>query len=77
MSPYTAKERVLIENIQRLATKFILHHGDIAYKYRVITLHLLSLEYRREIADLTLVYKQKCGLLNVNTRQTDSNKLIL
>ena len=67
-SPYTAKERALIENVQRRATKFILNHydRDIAYKDRLVILHLLPLEYRREVADLTLVYKHKCGLLNVN-----------
>ena len=87
-SPYTAMERALVENIQRRATKFILNYydRDIAYKDRLVTLHLLPLEYRREIADLTLVYKYKCGLLNVNlrniytpvsshysTRRTDNN----
>ena len=45
-SPYTVKERALIENVQRRATKFILHYPgrDLSYKDRLVKLHLLPLE---------------------------------
>ena len=66
--PYTAKEHALIENILRHATKFILnpYDRDITYKDRLVILHLPPPECRREITDLTFVYKQKCGFLNMN-----------
>ena len=89
-SPYTIKERALIENVQRRATKFILNHysRDISYKDRLLKLHLLPLEFRREISDFIFLYKYKCGILNVdfgslykpvcphyNARRTDSYNL--
>ena len=89
-SPYTIKERALIENVQRRATKLILNHydRDISYKDRLLKLHLLPLEFRRETSDLIFLYKHKCGILNVdfgslykpvcppyNTLRTDSYNL--
>ena len=90
LSPYTAKERALIENVQRRATKFVLNYygRDLSYKGRLVKLQMIPLEYRRDIADLTLLYKYKCGTLNVdfsnfympvtshyNTRRSDSSNL--
>ena len=62
-SPYTIKERALIENVQRRPTKFILNHysQDISYNDRLFKLHLLPLEFRREISDLIFLYKHKWG----------------
>ena len=61
---------------------------DLSYKDRLVKLQTTPLEYRRDIADLTLLYKYKCGRLNVdfsnfykpvtshyNTRRTDSSNL--
>ncbi|PFX27469.1 putative RNA-directed DNA polymerase from transposon BS [Stylophora pistillata] len=58
-SPYTAKHRGLIENIQRRATKFILNYPDrkTSYTARLKTLSLLPLEFRREVHDLVILYK--------------------
>ena len=48
----------LIENVQRRATKFILHYSNIDYKERLVKLDLLPLSLRREICDVNLF--QRC-----------------
>ena len=70
-SPYSAKQRKLIENVQRRATKFILNYPprDVTYRDRLISLNILPLEHRRELHDLTLLYKIKYNLLNVTFNQ--------
>ena len=86
-SPHTAKDRALIENVQRRAIKFILNYPhDCCYVDRLASLKLLPLKYRREIHDLTLLFKLKSGLMNTdytkfftpatrhyNTRNSDTN----
>ncbi len=63
-SPRTVKYRSLIENVQRRATKFILNYPkEMTYTERLITTNLLPLEFRREITDLTLMYKSKTRLI--------------
>ena len=58
-SPYTAKHRRLIENVQRRATKFVLNYPprETSYTDRLAALDLLPLEYRREISNLLLLFK--------------------
>jgi hypothetical protein len=70
-SSYSAKQRKLIENVQRRATKFILNYPprDVTYRERLISLNILPLEQRRELHDLTLLYKIKYNLLNVTFNQ--------
>ena len=65
-SPYTAKHRRLIENVQRRATKFVLNYPprEIYYTDRLAALDLLPLEYRREISNLLLLFKYSTGLIN-------------
>ena len=65
-SPYTAKHRRLIENVQRRATKFVLNYPPhkTSYTDRLAALDLLPLEYRREISDLVLLCKYRTGLIN-------------
>ena len=60
-SPYTGKHRLLIENVQRRATRFILNYpkDDMSYPLRLQKLRLLPLEFRREISDLTLLFKSR------------------
>jgi hypothetical protein len=69
-SPYSAKQRKLIENVQRRATKFILNYPprDVTYRDRLISLNILPLEHRRELYNLTL-YKIKNNLINVTCNQ--------
>ena len=61
-SPYTCKDKVLLENVQRRATKLILNYPkDISYKDRLLKLDLLPLENGRDLKDLVLIFKAKAG----------------
>ena len=61
-SPYTCKDKLLLENIQRRATKFSLNYPkDMSYKDRLLKLNLLPLEYRRDLKDLVRIFKVKAG----------------
>ena len=51
-----------IESVQCRATKFILGYlKEKNYNQRLISLSILPLEYRREIAELILLLKSKLG----------------
>ena len=66
-SSHTAKDRALIEHVRRRATKFMLNYPhDCCYVDRLTSLKLLPLEYRREIHDLTLLFKLKSDLMNTD-----------
>ena len=60
-SPYTSKDKLLLENVQRTATKFILNYPrDMSYRDRKLS--LLPLEYRREMKDLlVLIYNARAA----------------
>jgi hypothetical protein len=63
-SPYAVKYRSLIENVQRRATKFILNYPpNVTYTERLARTNLLPLEFRREIADLMLLFKSRAERL--------------
>ena len=47
------------------ATKFILKTDD-SYETRLKKLNLMSLKYRRFLADVTFLYKALNGLCNIN-----------
>ncbi len=69
-SPYTGKHRLLIENVQRRATRFILNYPkDMSYPLRLQKLRLLPLEFRREISDLTLLFKSRNGLITMDVNK--------
>ena len=71
-SPYTIKHRLLIENVQRRASKFILNYPEnMSYIERLQKAKLLPLEFRREISDLILLFKSKHRLITM-----DINKYI-
>ena len=55
--PYTKKDKIIIENIQRRATKLVASCKNLSYPERLRKLGPLTLEYRRERADLIQVYK--------------------
>jgi hypothetical protein len=63
--PYSAKQRKLIETVPRRATKFIANYPprDVTYRDRLVSLNILPLEHRRELYDLTLLYKIKNNLI--------------
>ena len=53
---------LLLENVQRRATKFILNYPwNMSYRDRLLKLSLLPLEYRRDIKELVLIYKARTG----------------
>ena len=59
-SPCTIKHKLLIENVKRRATRFILNYPkDMCYKERLQKIDLLPLELRREISDQILLFKAK------------------
>ena len=71
-SPYTIKHRLLIENVQRRASKFILNYPEsMPYVERLQKAKLLPLEFRREINDLIIWFKSKHHLITM-----DINKYI-
>jgi hypothetical protein len=69
-SSYTGKHRLLIENVQRRATRFILNYPkDMPYPLRLQKLRLLPLKFRREISDLTLLFKSRNGLITMDVNK--------
>ena len=65
-SPYTSKDKLLVVNVQRRATKFILNYPrDMSYRDRLVKLSLLPLEYRREVKDLELIYNARAGHIDL------------
>ena len=55
-SPLYKKDMIVIENVQRRATKLLSSIRHLSYQERLINLGHQSLEYRREKADLIEVY---------------------
>ena len=65
-SPYTSKDKLLLENVQRRATKFILNYPrDMSYRDRLVKLSLLPLEYRREMKNVVLIYNARAGHIDL------------
>ncbi len=56
-SPHTSECIKLVESVQRRATKYMLGYADINYKDRLLKLNILPLTFRREILDLTFLFK--------------------
>ena len=54
--PLYKKDKIIIENIQRRATKLVDSCKNLSYPERLCKLGLPTLEYRRERADLIQVY---------------------
>ena len=65
-SPYTSNDKLLLENVQRRATKFILNYPrDMSYRDRLVKLSLLPLECRREMKALVLIYNTGAGHIDL------------
>ena len=60
------KDKLLIENVQRRATRLVKCLKHLSYKDRLKTLGLPSLEYRRERSDMIQVYKIMHGIDKVD-----------
>ena len=68
-SPQYAKDAVLLENVQRRATKMVPELRNLEYEDRLKALKLPSLMYRRRRGDLIETYKYKHGIYNVNSEK--------
>ena len=55
-----------LERVQRFFTKRIPGLSNVPYEHRLKILNILSLEDRRKMFDLVMVYKMLKGLVNVN-----------
>ena len=55
---------ILVENIQRRATRFILRNSNLCYKARLIKLKLIPLSYWLEYLDLVFFFKRLHGLID-------------
>ena len=55
--PYLLKDIIILERIQRRATKFILNDYQSSYRFRLVKLYLLSLMYLFELYDIIFVIK--------------------
>ena len=63
-SPYTSKDKLLLETVQRRATKLILNYArEISYRDLLLKLSLLPLEYRREMKDMVLITLEQAILI--------------
>ena len=66
-SSYTIEHRMLVENVQRRATKFILNYPEnMSYVDPLQKTNLLPLEYRRGISDIPLLFKSKHQLITMD-----------
>ena len=70
-SPATAKLQMILERVQRRATRWILktNVGEMPYEDRLTTLNQLPLVYDRELRDLVLVYKSVFSCIDLNIEQ--------
>ena len=65
-SPMFKKDKILIENVQRRATRLVKCLKHFSYEDRLKTLGLPSLEYRRERSDMIQIYKIMHGIDKVD-----------
>lgn len=57
-SPHHHKDIKLIESIQRSGSRFILHYPDnMSYRQRCTELNMLPLSFRREMSDVTCLFR--------------------
>ena len=71
-SPVYKKDKIAIENVQKHATKLVKCVSHLPYSERLRALGLPTLEYRRERADVTQVYKTLHDMDKI-----DKNKLFI
>ena len=67
------KDKILIENVQRRATRLVKCLKHLSYEDRLKTLGLPSLEYRIERSDMIQVYKIMHGIDKVDKDKVLSN----
>ena len=80
--PYLKKHILMIENVQRRATRLVPGYGNLSYEDRLRALNIPTLEYRRRRGRMIEVFKilNECydrkateGLFELNERETRGN----
>ena len=66
-SPLYKKDRIIIENVQRRATRLVRSRNNLSCPERLRKLGLPALEYRRLRADIVQVYKILNNIDKVDT----------
>ena len=61
-APTTKENIILLERIQKRATKYICNYRDMTYRERLQNCKLVPLAHRREILDCTFAHKARDGL---------------
>ena len=56
-NPFLAKDRIVLESVQRRATKLVSSISSLSYEQRLTYLRLTTLELRRVRGDLIQVFK--------------------
>ena len=64
-NPHVKKMIILLENVQRRATKLLTSLKDLPYKDRLKKMNLPTLQYRRYRGDMIEVYKMTHGISDV------------
>ena len=60
------KCKTKIEKVQRAATRYILGYPNLSYTERLLKLNMSPLTFRRDIADVCMLFKCIHGLYNVD-----------
>jgi len=68
-SPHTHNLITSLEKVQRRATKYILNNHTTDYRDRLIYCQLLPLSYRRELLDLSFLFKCFLGQYGIDIHQ--------
>ena len=66
--PYTKKNKKLIENIQRRATRMIPELKGLSYTDRLQHFKLFSMDYRRKRGDMIQLFKILNGFENIDAQ---------
>ena len=67
-NPFLKKDRDSLEQVQRRATKVVTELIDLSYRDRLVALHLPTLAYRRDRADIVQLFKFLHGIDTLDTR---------
>ena len=54
--PFLQRDRKILERVQRCATRMVRSQARFSYEYRLLNLHLFSLDYRQTRGDLITLY---------------------
>ena len=62
-APTTKQNILLLENVQRCATRYMCNYQELSYKERLLSTKLVPLTYRREILDSQFAHKARSGVM--------------